>query len=91
MLDTETKLDPREADARAFTAGMDEFGVRKVGRQHQDENLAAFERIAVTTSWTILGLVFQWARAGRKIQATQLSEQNLALLTPGLQNYLVDD
>ncbi len=46
--------------------------------------------IAMTTSWAIWGSIFQWSRAGRKIPAARLTEQILALLTPGLQTYLVE-
>ncbi len=47
------------------------------------------ELAAMTLSWAIWGSVFQWARAGRKIPATRLIDQILALLLPGLQAYLV--
>lgn len=55
-----------------------------------DADPKALEWIAITTSWAIWGSIFQWSRAGRKIPAARLTEQILALLTPGLQTYLVD-
>ena len=47
--------------------------------------------VATTTSWAIWGTVFQWARAGRKIPAAQLTEQILAVLQSGLYAYLSDE
>lgn len=49
------------------------------------------EMVANTTSWAIWGTVFQWARAGRKIPAAQLTDQLLAVLERGLIASLNDE
>lgn len=49
------------------------------------------EMVAATTSWAIWGTVFQWARAGRKIPADQLTDQLLDVLQNGLYAALNDE
>ena len=89
--------------ATASSTSDDGMVVQQVQRQTQAVVLAwlkntpnppptsSLEVVALVVSWAIFGSIFEATRNNRRSPAEQLTTQVLALLEPGLRDYLVKD